>query len=65
MKRVTRQEILDYVTYEEQRKQIREKIMKIKELRRINVGGVLSFLFENTDTVRYQIQEMIRVERIV
>ena len=65
MKRVTRQEILDYVTYEEQRKQIREKIMKINELRRITVAGVLSFLFENTDTVRYQIQEMIRVERIV
>ncbi|GIT09151.1 MAG: hypothetical protein CM1200mP30_27810 [Pseudomonadota bacterium] len=43
MKRVTRQEILDYVTYEEQRKQIREKIMNIKELRRINVAGVLSF----------------------
>ena len=65
MKRVTRQEILDYVTYEEQRDKIRKKIMKIKELHRINVGGVLSFLFENTDTVRYQIQEMIRVERIV
>ena len=65
MKRVTRQEILDYITYEEQRKQIREKIMNIKELRRINVAGVLSFLFENTDTVRYQIQEMIRVERMV
>ena len=65
MKRVTRQEILDYVTYEEQRDKLRKKIMKIKDLRRINVGGVLSFLFENTDTVRYQIQEMIRVERIV
>ena len=65
MKRVTRQEILDYVTYEEQRDKLRKKIMKIKNLRRINVGGVLSFLFENTDTVRYQIQEMVRVERIV
>ena len=65
MKPVTRQEVLDYVTYEEQRDKLREKIMKIKDLRRINVGGVLSFLFENTDTVRYQIQEMIRVERIV
>ena len=65
MKHVSRKEILDYVTYEEQRDKIRKKIMKIKELRRINVGGVLSFLFENTDTVRYQIQEMIRVERIV
>ena len=65
MKQVTRQEILDYVTYEEQRDKLRKKIMKIKDLRRINVGGVLSFLFENTDTVRYQIQEMVRVERIV
>ncbi len=65
MELVTRQEILDYVTYEEQREEFRKKIMKIKGLRRINVGGVLSFLFENTDTVRYQIQEMIRVERIV
>jgi len=65
MKLVTRQEILDYVTYEEERDKLREKIMKIKNLRRINVGGVLSFLFENTDTVRYQIQEMVRVERIV
>lgn len=65
MKRVSRKEILDYVTYEDKRIEIREKIMKIKELRRINVGGILSFLFENIDTVRYQIQEMIRVERIV
>ena len=65
MKRVTRQEILDYVTYEEQRDKFRKKIMKIKELRRINVAGVLSFMFENNDTVRYQIQEMIRVERLV
>ena len=65
MKLVTRQEILDYVTYEEQRDKLREKIMKIKDLRRINVGGVLFYLFENSDSVRYQIQEMIRVERIV
>ena len=65
MKHVSRKEILDYVTYEDQRSEIREKIMKIKKLRRINVGGILSFLFENIDTVRYQIQEMIRVERIV
>ena len=65
MKRVAREEILDYVTYEEQRDKFRKKIMKIKELRRINVAGVLSFLFENTETVRYQIQEMMRVERIV
>ena len=65
MKPVKREEILDYVTYEEERTKKREIIMKIKEPRRINLGGVFSFLFENTDTVSYQIQEMIRVERIV
>ena len=65
MKRVPRQEILDYVTYEDQRDRFRKKIMKIKGLRRINVPGVLSFLFENTYTVHYQIQEMMRVEHIV
>ncbi|MDG1487818.1 MAG: DUF3501 family protein, partial [SAR324 cluster bacterium] len=65
MNNVNREEILDYVTYEEQRDEVREKIMKIKDVRRINVGGILSFLFENKDTVCYQIQEMMRVERIV
>ena len=65
MKQVRREEILDFVTYEEQRDEVRESTMKIKKVRRIDVGGVLSFLFENKDTVLYQIQEMIRVERIV
>ena len=65
MKRVTRQQVMDFVTYEDQREKFREKIMMIKELRRIDVAGILSFLFENSDTVHYQIQEMIRVERIV
>ena len=36
-----------------------------KGRRRIHVGGVLTFLFENRDTVRYQVQEMMRIERIV
>ena len=56
MKNVRREEILDYVTYEDHRNEVRDKIMKIKEVRRINVGGILSFLFENKDTVLYQIQ---------
>ena len=65
MKHVSRNEIMDYLTYEDQRSEVRKNIMKIKEVRRINVGGVLSFLFENKDTVCYQIQEMMRVECIV
>ena len=66
MKPVTRDEILDYVTYTEQRDQIRPAVLAAKAPRRIVVGdGTLTFLFENRDTVRYQVQEMMRVERIV
>jgi len=65
MKRVTREEILDYVTYVEQRDEIREKVLKIKETLRIHLGDNLTFLFENHDTIYYQIQEMMRIEQIV
>lgn len=65
MKSVERAEILDYVTYQEQRDPIRTDVLQQKEARRIHVGVYLTFLFENHDTVLYQIQEMMRVEEIV
>lgn len=65
MRPVRRDEIIDFVTYEEQRGPIRDRILAIKAPRRVHVGPVLTFLFENTDTVRYQVQEMVRVERMV
>jgi hypothetical protein len=39
--------------------------MAAKAARRVHVGEHLTFLFENTLTIRYQIQEMMRTERIV
>jgi hypothetical protein len=65
MKPVQRHEIIDFATYEETREAERERLMKIKAPRRIHVAPHLTFLFENRDTVRYQVQEMTRVERIV
>jgi len=65
MKSVERAEILDYVTYQEQRDTIRTRTLQQKETRRIHVGEYLTLLFENHDTVLYQIQEMMRVEEIV
>lgn len=62
---VERSEILDYVTYEEQRAELRARAMAVKGLRRVTVGPYLTFLFENHDTVRYQVLEMVRTERIV
>jgi hypothetical protein len=65
MKYVTRNEILDYVSYEEQRDMIRAEAMRIKEPLRIHLGDFITFLFETKETVRYQIQEMMRIEHIV
>jgi hypothetical protein len=65
MKPIERSEIVDYVTYEETRNQFRGEVMKAKAVRRVHVGEYLTFLFENPLTVRYQIQEMMRAERIV
>jgi hypothetical protein len=64
MRPVKREEILDLATYEKSREAIRPSILDAKRRRRVHVGGVLTFLFENTATVRYQVQEMLRAERI-
>jgi len=60
-----RSDLLDYVTYAERRETIRESALRAKSLRRILVGDWFTFLFENRETVRYQIQEMMRIERMV
>ncbi len=65
MNPIERSEILDYVTYGEQRDQIRDSALRAKSVRRILVGEHFTFLFENRETVRYQIQEMMRIEQIV
>lgn len=64
-RKLRRDEIIDYQSYAEQRDEIREAVMDIKRARRIHVGEHLTFLFENAQTMRYQVQEMMRVEEIV
>ena len=62
---VQRDQIVDYQTWTDQRDAELERILQIKGVRRISVGDHLTFLFENDDTIRWQVQEMMRVERIV
>ncbi len=52
---------MDVATYERSRAEIRATILEVKRLRRVHAGA-LTFLFENTATVRYQVQEMVRAE---
>lgn len=65
MKKVERNEIVDFVTWTKRRAEQQPAIFAAKKQRRVHVGDELTFLFENADTVRYQIQEMMRVEQIV
>jgi uncharacterized protein DUF3501 len=65
VKPVLRSELADYQTYDDMRPAFRQEAMAAKAARRMHVGEHLTFLFENTLTIRYQIQEMMRTERIV
>jgi hypothetical protein len=64
VKRIERSEVLDLGQYEEIREPFRRRIIELKRLRRLSLGPNMTVLFENRDTVLYQIQEMIRTERI-
>jgi hypothetical protein len=64
MRPVRREEILELAAYERSRAEIRAAVLEAKRVRRVHVAGVLTLLFENTATMRYQIQEMIRAERM-
>jgi len=65
MAKIPRHTIVDYQTYEELRTDFRRQVMAEKDRRRVSVGPCFTFLFENELTMRYQIQEMMRAERIV
>ena len=65
MKKVARSELLDWMTYTDRRDAIRSEAMRAKDERRVHVGAYLTFLFENHVTIRYQVQEMMRIERLV
>ncbi len=62
-RRITRDDILDMAEYEKVRAAKRRALIEIKALRRLAVGPVMTFYFENRDTMWFQIHEMLRIER--
>jgi len=65
LKSLVPSEILNLVEYEKVRNARRRQIVEEKKARRVSVGRYLTFVFENRATVWFQIQEMVRAERIV
>jgi len=64
MKKVERNEILDLGSYEQIRERFRAAVIAEKQHRRCQISDELSIVFENHSTVLFQIQEMLRTERI-
>ncbi len=65
MKELIQTDLLSTADYERQREQFRSQIIALKQRRRISVGPLITLIFENRETLRFQTQEMIRVEQIL
>lgn len=61
---LTLDDIADGSAYERERDAFRADIIELKKIRRVSVGPVVTFVFENRDTIRFQIQEMARAEKM-
>jgi hypothetical protein len=62
---LTLSDIADVRGYERTREETRQTIIQLKRKRRVPVGPIVTLVFENADTVRFQIQEMARAERMM
>jgi hypothetical protein len=58
-------DIADLRAYERERQEFRAHIIEVKRRRRVSVGPFVTFVFENRDTIRFQIQEMARAEKLI
>jgi len=63
--RLTLADVLDLRAYERVREEYRTRVIARKRLRRVALGPIMTLVFESVDTVRFQIQEMARVEKIL
>jgi hypothetical protein len=64
-RKVVLSDILEQRAYERIRETRRAEIIELKRRRRIALGTIVTVMFENRDTMQSQIQEMLRVERVV
>ncbi len=61
---IERDSLLSLEAYARQRAQFRAEVIAHKKLRTLAVGPHVTLLFEDELTIRYQVQEMLRIERI-
>jgi hypothetical protein len=64
MAKLTRDQLMSLEQYSQERPAFREKVMQHKKNRQVLIGDNAALYFEDGLTMQYQIQEMLRVERI-
>jgi hypothetical protein len=64
MEKLTRSDLYSLEQYSEARPEFRARVMAHKKHRRVPLGGIAALYFEDRLTMQYQIQEMLRAERI-
>jgi hypothetical protein len=62
---LTLADISDQRAYERERDEFRRQVIAVKKLRRVSIGPVITATFENRLTMRFQVQEMARAERML
>ena len=62
--KITRESLMTLEAYAKSRKEFRAKVIAHKKNRTVHLGEHVTLLFEDELTMRYQVQEMLRVERI-
>jgi hypothetical protein len=65
MRKLSVADIVDHRAYERERNEFRAYIIELKRARRVQLGDIITIVFENTDTMRFQVQEMARAERML
>ncbi|PSR32957.1 MAG: DUF3501 domain-containing protein [Sulfobacillus benefaciens] len=64
MRQLSMADIVSNQEYEAMRPAFRQRVINLKKLRRLAIGPRISLVFENTETMRFQVQEMMRIEHI-
>ena len=63
MTKIARNSLLSLEDYAKQRPEIRAEAMRLKRIRSVFIGPNMTLQFENEATIRYQVQEMLRIEK--
>jgi hypothetical protein len=65
MRKLSVDDIVDMRAYERERDELRRAVIELKRIRRVTLGPIMTLVFENTTTMRWQVQEMARAERML